>query len=427
MDMVKSHNMDRPAPKTRLRRRLVPWLATATVGLGALAGVGYVISGASLKTVRVPAGTVTIDPVASGVFHDLTPLRGKVAPHDTILLDALEGGQVARILAHGGDRVRAGQPLLVFRNTELELDVLEREGRLIESITQLRSYEKSLEDSRLANEKSANEIAYNIVRLSRAETRRADLVQKGYVPAEQQDQLVDELHLNEKLRPLQSRNNTRQEQLRARQLPEIHLEMASLKKSLTITHGKLDNLTVRAPVDGQLTSLVQNLGENQNRGQRLGEIVPDTGYKVTATVDEYYLGRVHVGQTATVTVDGQTRRLQVDRVYPQVKEGVFTLDLTFVGATPAGLLPGEAVEGSLALGGDHAGLVVPAGAFLERTGGAWAMVVSPDGRTATRRSIKIGRRNQSQVEILSGLQAGERIVTSDYTGYDKIDRIQLQR
>jgi HlyD family secretion protein len=405
----------------------VVWGVALVAGLGGVLYLAAAALGVAQRSVRVPAASVTIDAAQCGVFHGLTPLRGKVTPHDIVFLDAEEGGQVERVMARGGDMVAAGQPLLAFRNTELELDVLEREGRLVESITQLQSYEKQLEDSRLANEKAAVEIDYNIIRLTRAADRRLDLSAKGYIPVETSDQLRDELTYNQRLRPLQLRTNADEEALRRRQLPGIRAELVSLRKSLVITHGKLDSLVVRAPVGGQLTDLIQHVGENHNRGDRLGEIVPATGYKVTATVDEFYLGRVQVGQSADVDIDGRTWRLRAERVYPEVKDGVFTVDLAFVGPTPGGLRPGEAVEGKLALGGDRPALILPAGAFLERSGGDWVMVVAPGGDHAERRRVRIGGRNAEQVEVLSGLRPGDRVITSDYTGYEKVDRVNLSK
>ena len=279
-----------PTPGRRARLAIVAAASLGAIGLASLL-VWLLLSGAR-PTVRTPRQTVTIDAVQSGVFHDFTPLRGKVVPHDTVFLDALEGGQVASIVAHGGDQVRAGQPLLVFRNTELELDVLDREGRLIESMTELQTFEKQLEDTRLGNEKAAAEIDYNVTRLSRAADRRRTLAAKDYVSAESNDQIHDELAYDVRIQPLQAQSNDREEAMRLRQLPQIHAELASLQQSLRITRGKLDDLAVKAPVSGQLADLVDTVGQNFIRGDRLGEIVADTGYKVSAGIDEYYLGRV---------------------------------------------------------------------------------------------------------------------------------------
>jgi HlyD family secretion protein len=416
--------MDRPLPPGRRRNRRILAGAAIALGVAVLALLVATLLGGVERTIRVPRQTVTIDTAATGLFHDFTPLRGQIAPHDTVYLDALEGGQVSQVLAHAGDRVTAGQPLLTFRNTELELDVLDRVGRLVESITQLQTYEKDLEDTRLANAKAAAEIDYNITRLNRAAERRLTLAATGVISQESEDQIRDELAYDQGLRPLQAASDSREDALRVRQLPAVHEEESSLRQDLVITRAKLDDLTVKAPVAGELTDLVQNVGENHNRGERLGEIVPDTGFKVTATVDEFYLARVRVGQMAQADIDGRTWTLKVTRVYPQVKDGVFSVDLDFVGPPPQGLTTGEAVDGKLSLGGDAPAVILPAGAFLERTGGDWAMVMVGANR-AERRRISVGRRNAEQVEVLSGLKPGDRVITSDYTAFERVDRVEL--
>ena len=420
MTVEMDHRIERPRWTARRTSVLA---GVAVFVLAGWAAVSLLLGAQS--TLRVPAASVTIDAATSGVFHDLATLRAKAAPKDVIYLDALEGGQVERVLAHAGDVVREGQPLVQFRNTQLELDVLDREGRLVESITQLQSYEKQLEDTRLANARVSAEIDYNIVRLSRAATRRDALLAKGFLSPEMHDQVHDELNYDQRLRPLQTESDRRQDALRQSQLPRIEAELNNLRDSLKITKSKLDDLVVRAPIAGRLTDMDLYVGQIRNRGERLGQIVPDTGFKLKAPIDEYYLDRVRVGQAGQIDLDGRSYPLQVTRVDPQIKDAVFQVELAFVGATPAGLLPGQALDGRLSLGGDRPGLVLPAGAFLERTGGDWAMVVDASGRHAQRRRIRLGRRNSDQVEVLSGLRPGERVITSDYTGFEKVDRVEL--
>jgi HlyD family secretion protein len=389
------------------------------LGLGRIAGLG--------ATLRMPAASVTVDTVQTGVFHDFVILRAKVVPKEVVYLDALEGGQVEQVLAQAGDVVAAGQPLVKFRNTQLELEVLDREGRLSESITQLQAYEKQLEDSRVANEKAAAQIDYDIVRLSR-DARRADaLITNGFLPRQRYDAVHDELEHNRRLQPLQAETNLRQEALRRRQLPQLRAELANLQQSLTVARSKLDSLVLRAPVAGKLADMHLNVGEIRNRGERLGQIVPDSGYKIEARVDEYYLDRVHPGQSGEVDIAGRAWPLRVTRVDPQVKEATFLVELAFQGAMPNDITSGQALDGRLTLGGDRPGLVLPAGAFLEKSGGDWVMVVDGDGRHADKRRVKLGRRSAEQVEVLSGLKAGERVITSDYTGLEKIERLTLTR
>jgi HlyD family secretion protein len=169
------------------------------------------------------------------------------------------------------------------------------------------------------------------------------------------------------------------------------------------------------------------VGQIVKPGDRLGEVVPASGFKATADIDEYYLGRVAIGQLADATIDGVSYPMVVTRVNPQVKDSTFQVELAFKGAQPPGLLPGEALEGKLAVGGDRRALILPAGPWLERTGGDWVMVVSADGGHAERRRVKLGARNADQVEVLAGLKPGERVITSDYAAFEKVGRVDLSR
>ena len=418
-----SELMDRPLERPVWRRpRVVLGLAMCG-GLALAAGLGIVLAAGARASLRAPAASLTIETARPGVFHDFVALRAKVVPKDIVYLDALEGGQVEQVLAQAGDEVRAGQPLVRFRNTELELEVLDREGRLAESITQLQAYEKQLEDARVANQKAAAQIDYDITRLSRDAHRDDVLNAKGYVPRQQYEATHDELDHNRRLQPLQASIDREEEVLRRRQLPQIHSELANLQQSLGVARSKLDNLVLRAPVAGKLADMHLDVGEIKNRGERLGQIVPETGYKVEARIDEFYLDRVRPGQTGQVEVNGRELPVRVVRVDPQVKDATFLAELAFDGPMPRDVTSGEALDGRLVLGGDRQALILPAGPFLERSGGDWAMVLDGSGHKAVKRRIRIGRRNAEQVEVLAGLEPGEQVITSDYTGYDKIDQV----
>ena len=419
--------MDRPIVLPWWRKRRSVQLGAAAVLVVLAAATLFLFSATAERSVRVPVASVMIAQVTRGVFHDFVPLHAEVQALNPVYLDALEGGRVERILAQAGDYVKQGQPLVELSNTELELDVLDREARIIESITQLQSYETQLEQNRVANERALALIHYNIVRLNRSLARRKMLVAKSLEPVETRDTVQDELEYDLAIQPMQQEGNAKQEQLRVRQLPEIESQLVKLQEDLKITHGKLDNLTVRAPVSGRLTSMDLKVGESRNRGERFAEITPDTGFKLNASVDEYYLARVRAAQLAEVEIDNHTYEARVTRIYPQVKDGVFAVDLAFQGAEPAGLIPGETVQGRLSVGADEPALTLPAGAFLERSGGRWAVVLDPDGRSAQRRTIELGRRNADQVEVLGKLRAGDRIIISDYSGLEHIDRIDLER
>jgi HlyD family secretion protein len=402
-------------------------VAGGLAGIGAAVLLGLGLAAGVRTSLRAPAASVTLATVQAGVFHDVTTLRAKVAPRDIVYLDSLEGGQVEQVMAQAGDVVQPGQPLVKFRNTQLELEVLDREGRLAESITQLQAYEKQLEDGRVENEKQAAQIDYDITRLSRDAKRYDALIGKGFIPRQTYEATHDELDHNLKLRPLQASINAEEEVLRQKQLPQIRTELSNLSASLAVARSKLDSLVLRAPVAGALTDMHLQVGEIKNRGERLGQIVPATGFKIEANVDQYYLDRVRVGQTGEVDIDGKPWPLTVTRVDPTVKDSTFLVELAFTSGMPKDVFPGQQLEGRLTLGGDRAGLVLPAGPFLDRSGGDWVMVLEGNSNRADKRRIKIGRRNAEQVEVLSGLKPGERVITSDYTGYEKVERVVLTK
>ena len=385
------------------------------------------VVGSGVRTLRVPLQQVTLATVEPGVFHDLIPLHASVVPRETVYIDAIDGGRVDRVLVEPGDMVQEGQPMIELSNTNLALQVIQQESQLNQAISQLQQNEITLEQEELSNARALAQIDYNILRLGRSTARREGLAAKGLVSAEDRDLAADELAYYKQLRPIQVESGQRQTDLRDRLLPDIHQQLKILRGNLTVVHDKLDSLVVRAPVSGKVTAIDLKVGETPAAGGRLAEVTPQTGMKLIADIDEFYLARVRAGQTATVNLDGKPTSLSVRRVSPQVLNGQFRVELDFNSASPPALVQGETAQGSVQLGGDTQALILPSGPFLERTGGDWVFVVAPDGRSAERRQIKAGRRTNQQLEIVSGLAVGERVITSDYTGFDKVDRIVLTR
>ncbi|MBB6427867.1 efflux RND transporter periplasmic adaptor subunit [Sphingopyxis sp. JAI128] len=415
--------MDEPLRQNWLRRHRRGVALVSGLMVAALALVIGVRQFAT-PSLSVPAGEVAVARAERGLFRDMTSLQGQIEPRDIIYLDAAEGGRVRRLFVRSGDHVAEGQPLVEFTNTTLELDILSQEARLIESITQLQAYQQQLEQDRSDNAQALALTRYDRTRVERDLRRSLPLAAKGFVPAKTIDSLKDEQRAVADRQAIQEARGRRQGRLSALQAPQIETQLATLGRSLAVTRAKLGDLTVRAPAAGRLSAFDVKLGENRNRGDRLGELALDTGFRVSARVDEYYLGRVRVGQRAEV--DGRRGELAVSRIYPQVTGGSFRVDLDFVRGEPSGLVAGEAVRGRLSLGADRPALLLPAGAFLEASGGRWVFVLAPGGNRAERRSIRIGRRNADQVEILAGLVPGDRVITSSYDGWDAYRRINLR-
>jgi HlyD family secretion protein len=421
--------MDRKIQHSRWSPRRWPLGAKISVAAILIVAVVLVavklIAGDGARTLRVPFEQVTIATVERGVFHDLIPLRANAVPRETVYVDAIDGGRVDRVLVEAGDMVQEGQPLIELSNTNLVLQVIQEESQLNQAISQLQQNEIALDQNQLSNDRALADIDYNLVRLGRSADRRQGLAAKGLVPTEQLDLVTDELAHYKRLRPIQAESGIRQSELRERLLPDIHQQLKILRGNLGVVHDKVDSLIIRAPVTGKVTAIDLKVGENRAQGQRLAEVTPDAGMKFIADIDEFYLARVRVGQAASVTLEGKPTKLTVQRVSPQVRNGQFRIDLDFDGASPAALVEGSAAQGHLQLGDDTPAMVLPAGPFIERTGGDWVFVVASDGRSAERQRTKVGRRNSEQLEILSGLAEGARVITSDYTGFDKVDRIVL--
>jgi HlyD family secretion protein len=417
-------SMDRPRERKRAWR--VWAIGSASLALGAVVIHAFVLSGAE-RTFRVDAQAVTVASVEKAVFRDVTAIRAAVVPRDIVILDAQEGGRVDRVLVQVGDIVTAGQTLVQFGNTDLQLQVIEREARLIEQVNNLRSIETGLEQARAANTRALEDIQYNISRLRRLGGRVRNLAASGATSTESSESLADELAYYQRVLPIAEETAKRQETLRLRRIPEIDDALQRLLLNLSIVRAKLDNLVVRAPVSGRLTGFDLRVGQNRDRGSRLAEIVPDTGFKLEAFVDEFYLGRLRADQKARVALSTEIHALRITRVDPQVRDGRIRIELEFDAAAPADLVSGQSMQGELQLGNDRPALVLPAGAFLENTGGRWIFLLDADGSSARRREIEIGRRSGEQVEVVRGLAAGDRVIVSSYQELTDAERIELRR
>ena len=257
------------------------------------------VAGAGVRTLRVPLQQVTLATVERGVFHDLIPLRANVVPRETVYVDAIDGGRVDRVLVEPGDMVQEDQPMIELSNTNLALQVIQQESQLNQAISQLQQNEISLEQEQLSNARALAQIDYNILRLGRSMARREGLAAKGLVSVEDRDLVADELAYYKRLRPIQAESDQRQTDLRDRLLPDIHQQLKILRGNLAVVHDKLDSLVVRAPVTGKVTAIDLKVGETRAAGQRLAEVTPQTGMKLIADIDEFYLPRVRVGQMAT--------------------------------------------------------------------------------------------------------------------------------
>jgi len=421
-----SMGMDRriQKPSWKKRKNLI---GAAVIAL-AIGGGAYVMATQSGggQTVRVAAERLTISPVTEGAFEDFIPVRGAVEPLTSIFLDSVEGGRVERKYAEAGQTVTAGQPILELSNTDLQLEVISREAQVIEQLNQLRTVELGLETSRLSNQRELVEVDYRIVQLGRELERRSALVKTSAVSQAQYQDTKDEYDYYVRRRDVLREQQQVTDRLRSEQFGQLKEATTKLQENLEFARRNLDNLTVRAPVDGVLTVLDAEVGQTKTRGERLGRIDRTDGFKVVAQVDEFYLPRLESGQMAEVTIGSETYALLVSKIYPQVRDGQFRVDLEFKDAAPAGVRPGQTLQMRLRLGATTTAMLIPNGAFYQDTGGDWVFVVDASGEYATKRQVQLGRRNAQVIEVRGGLQPGERVVTSAYGDMVRMDRIALQ-
>lgn len=367
-------------------------------------------------SMSVPRERLVISTAQSGTFDDFLPLRGRVTPLVTVYLDAVEGGRVDQKLVEDGAQVTQGQLLAVLSNAELQLSTLEKQAEVEQQLNNMRSQELALTQTRNNNLRDLNQAETDLTKAKRQYDLYKPLADQGFVAMKAFNDARDDMNYQENRLRILKQSVAESEALQTSQLGQLRSAAGSLNSSMGIARSNLGQLSIRAPVTGELSGFDIQLGQSLQQGERIGQIDSAGGNKLQADVDEYYLGRVHVGQTATADADGKTYRLKVAKVYPQVRNGQFQIDLVFDGPAPSSVQRGQTLQTKLTLGDSAKALLIPNGAFFNDTGGNWVFVVDKSGNGATRRQVQLGRRNADYIEILGGLSPGERVITSSYSG-----------
>jgi HlyD family secretion protein len=334
----------------------------------------------------------------------------------TVYLDAVEGGQVDKKLVEDGAQVTQGQLLAVLSNAELQLSTLEKQAEVEQQLNNMRSQELALVNTHNDNLRDLNQAENELAKARRQYDLYKSLADRGFVAMKTFNDTKDDLEYQTKRLQILKQSISQNESLQTSQLGQLRSAASSLNSSMSVARNSLGQLNIRAPVTGQLSGFDIQLGQSLQQGERIGQIDSAGGDKLQADVDEYYLGRVAVGQMATADIDGKTYRLKVAKVYPQVRNGEFQIDLLFIGAEPASMQRGQTVQAKLTIGDSSKALMIPNGAFFNDTGGNWIFVVDKGGDSATKRPVQLGRRNSDFIEVLSGLKPGDRVITSSYSG-----------
>ncbi|HET9812937.1 MAG TPA: efflux RND transporter periplasmic adaptor subunit [Sphingomicrobium sp.] len=412
-DAVTGGAMDKVIERKRIDKRIL--VAGAAGGLLLLILIFWLFAPRA-DSQSVARDRLAIAPVERGVFEDFLPLRARVTPLVTVYLDAVEGGRVEQKLVEDGAQVTEGQPLAVLSNAELQLSTLEKQAEVEQQLNNMRSQELALTQTRNANLRDLNQAETDLAKARRQFDLQKPLAQRGFVSMKTFNDTKDDLAYQTQRLQILKQSIAQTEALQSSQLQQLRLAAASLNSSMGIARDSLGQLNIRAPVTGQLSGFDIQLGQSLQQGERIGQIDSAGADKLQADVDEFYLGRVQVGQTASADIDGKTYRLKVAKVYPQVRNGQFQIDLVFVAGEPASVQRGQTVQARLTLGDSAPAVLIPNGAFFNDTGGSWVFVVDKGGNSATKRQVQLGRRNSDYIEVLGGLEPGERVITSSYSG-----------
>jgi HlyD family secretion protein len=376
---------------------------------------------------RVDASRITVGTVEKAEFREYYPFDGTVEPAVSVFLDIEEGGRVDQIVAEGGQPVKEGDLILRFSNAQAQRTAIETETRLLETLDAYRGTEFTSSQSTILRQEALLELDHQIVDVE-AKFKRYDSLMgtpNSPISREVYETTRDQLKYLKDRRALMQARMQQEELLNDNRLKLARDSISKLNESRELLNRIVGSLDVRAPISGHLSTIDAQVGQNINRGQRIGQIDLLDKFKIRARIDQFYISRVQVGTPGHVNLDGRNWDVEVQKVYPEVKQNTFEADVTFSGEVPPTLKRGQTVTVELSFGSPAQSLIVPKGGFYQQTAGRWVYLISPDGKTARRAEVQLGRQNPRQVEVLEGLREGDRIVSSGYDAYNNADELRF--
>ena len=399
-------------------------IITAAIIL-ASAAIWSVMSLKGDRSFRVNADTLTISDITTGIFEDYIPIRGRIMPRTTVFLDAIEGGRVDEVYVEDGDVLKKGDLIISLSNSTLQLNVTNAEAQVAEQLNNMRTIELNLEQNRLNNARAILEIRHQIDSLQRDLDGDRQLGKEGFISKrELQDKEKDLVYQQERLK-LALESKETDDHLQKQQLEAQRIASDRLEQNLVTARKNLDELNVRASISGKLSGFDAEVGQSITPGGRIGQIAIPDQFKLQADIDEFYINRVDIGQSVTYSHNDKIYPAKVKKIYPQVNNGQFQVDIQFTENQPPELRRGQTLQAKLTLGDESKAVLIPNGSFYQDTGGNWIFVVTADGSEAVKHNIVLGRRNSSYIEVVEGLQPGEKVVTSSYSGFEEIDRLKI--
>jgi HlyD family secretion protein len=378
------------------------------------------------RKLNVKKERISISAAIFGDYIDYIPVDGSVQPLRTVTLDAIEGGRVEKKYTLGGTHIKQGDTILKLANHNMMMAFLEQETRASDLINNLQTTRINLQRNRFTNKKIISGLNYDVEQAGDRLERNKTLYQEKLISEQEYfdlkrnyDKLIDQ-------RELEFQNLRLDSIYMVAQISQLERTLVQTQRSLDFNRRNLQNLLIIAPISGVISSIDQEVGESVAPGQNLGQIDDVNGFKVRALIDEHYISKVFPGLQGTFDFAGSVHTLRITRVYPEVTNGQFRVDLMFPGNTTPGIRRGQTLQIRLELSDPKKALMIPRGGFFQKTGGNWIFVVDPSGVFAIRRDIRTGRQNSKYYEVLNGLAEGEKVIVSSYEGYDRIEKIVIQ-
>ncbi len=421
---VRLSRMDRPIEKSWWSAKTITTAGTLIVCTGLVVAL-LVDSGTS--TMTVDPTRIMVSEVQDGQFIEYIPILGTVEPIKTVFLDAVEGGQVQEIFVDDGKPIEKGDLILRLANSTLQKDSISTESRLLENINTLRNTRIDLAEKELILKEQLLDNQYRITQLEKQHARYQKMLaeSKNALSEVEFELIADELTYRKSKREILHARIAQEKVLREQQLAQVDQTIAQVNHNLQVVSATLENLIVRAPISGHLSTLKVELGQSIRQGENIGQIDQLDSFKVRAKVDQHYISKVAVGQLGNFSFADERYELKIDKIYPEVTNDEFEVDMSFTGAIPDGVKRGQSIQINLSLSGTVDSRVLAKGSFYRTTGGRWVYRVSEDGSHATRTDIRIGRQNPRFLELLEGLEVGDVVITSSYDTFSSADELKF--
>jgi HlyD family secretion protein len=378
------------------------------------------------SVMRVDKEKVTISTVEQGLFNDYITIIGQVEPISTIYLDAIEGGRVEEKVIEEGAMVKEGDVILRLENRQLYQTILNSEAALAEKENYLRNTRISFEAEMIQSRRNLLDNKFSLQRKKRNYEQSRMLYEEKLIAREEYLQAKEDYEYERDLLEINRLKAKNDSIMLMTNMRTLDNDLQKMRQMLGLVRERLDHLKVKAPVDGQLGMLDAEIGQSISQGQRIGMIHVLSDYKVKARVDEHYIDRVRNGLPCSFERNDTEYRLKVKKIYPEVRDGQFEIDMIFEGAKPEKIRTGQTYHIKLQLGQPANAVLIPRGGFFQSTGGQWVFVLNESGTEAYKRPVKIGKQNPRYYEVIEGLEPGEKIITSGYEMFGDNERLELR-